>query len=209
MIARTVPWSSSMEAAILKALNTVIVSETFVFKFWTMTLPHSFKSVFHPSSHDTKVLNRDTAAFLQECVSSIFTRYPSCEPWHYLIPSRVCFIHLHKIPKFWTVTLLHSFKSVFHPSSQDTKVVNRDATSFLQECVSSIFTRYQSFELWHYCIPSRVCFIHLHKIPKFWTVTLPHSFKSVFHPSSHDTKVLNRDTTAFLQECVSSIFPRY
>ena len=47
-----------------------------------MTLQHSFKRVFHPSSHNTKVLDRDTTTFHQEYVSSIFTRYRSHE-WYY------------------------------------------------------------------------------------------------------------------------------
>jgi len=47
-----------------------------------VTLPHSFKSVSHPSSHDTKILNHDTTAFLQECVSSVFARYQSHERYY-------------------------------------------------------------------------------------------------------------------------------
>lgn len=93
-------------------------------QFWTVTVPGSFKGVFHPSSHNIKVLNWDPTTFLEECLSSIFTWYQSFEPGHYRVPSRVCFIHLHTISKFWTVTLLHSFKSAFHPSSHNIKVVN-------------------------------------------------------------------------------------
>jgi len=45
-------------------------------------VPVSFKGAFYPSSHDIKVWNCDTTAFLQECVSSIFVQYQSHERYY-------------------------------------------------------------------------------------------------------------------------------